>query len=1524
MKLSEISIQRPVLATMMNLALVLFGLVALTRLPVRELPDIDPPVVSVLTVYPGANAAVVETEVTEKLEEAINSIEGIKELTSESREQVSSITIQFDLSREIEAAAQDVRDRVARVRGTLPDDIDEPVISKQDADANPVMWIALYSDRLNTLELSTIAENLMKERLQTVKGVSSVIIGGQKRFAIRLRLDAEKMAAHQVTVSDVSQALAAQNLELPSGRVEGREREMTIQTLGELKTADEFNRLVIRQDAEAPVRLQDIGRAEVGVEDERSIARFVSKPAVGLGIVRQSKANVIEVARGVKKEVERLIPLLPAGVETFVPYDESVFVEDSIHEVWVTLGVAFVLVVLTIFIFLRNIRSTLIPCITIPVSVIGTYMVLSMLGYSVNILTMLALVLAIGIVVDDSIVVLENIYRHIEDGMEPMAAAQQGMKEISFAVIATTLSLVAVFIPLAFQTTVTGRLFVEFAIALAGSVVISSFVALTLTPSMSARILKPMHLVKHGPVFNFFERGLDHFQSHYERILRWALSHRRLVAIGSLVIFALTAWIFTRLDNEFLPAEDKGRLLTFMITPEGSTSEYTDRMMQRVETIVRETPEVQSYFSAIALGREGPGSVNEGFMFIRLKDERTRGVSDIVGGPHGLGATMIGTVEGALAFPIIPKAVSRGFGQSFQLVIQEPDLAKLNSLSQEIGNKLRTSGLLANVRSSYEVTKPELRIHIDRDRAAALGVSVEAISRTLQVLFGGTDLSQIKVGGKEYDVIAQLNRESRLTPADLDRLYVRNNRGDLVQISNVVSYEEGAGPTGINHFNRFRASTLEGTPMGLPLGTVVERVEQMMAADHPEVRYTWAGETSDLKDAGQGFIFVIILALIVVYMVLASQFESLLHPLTIMLTLPIAAFGAFGALWALHGINNLGEGFYGWANYAPNPPAIAKVLSAIVPRIPAMNMNLFSQIGIVLLIGMATKNSILLVEFANQQMHKGKNAMDAMLDAGLIRFRPILMTSFSTILGILPIAIGWGAGGESRRPMGVAAVGGLLTSTFLTLLVIPVAYTLFADLAARLRGRRAARPAVATALTGLLVCLALTGPAQAEEAPVPVDTSPMVTQLDGTNATVQYALIRCVDTALQNNFDIQKARERVRRQYGTVVELRSRLIPNLGMEGLYSESDTTLSKNNPGGFEAKQENWNLGIQVTQSIYAGGGDRAAFKGQKLLEEAAVRDLQSTVNTVLLEVRERFYGVLLARSQIRVQEQNIQLLDEELQSARNKLDAGAVSPFNVLRAEVARANGQPDLIRARNNFRIALQELSRVMGLIWNGPAENDVLDVMGELEFEPFKVTLAEARRVALEQRPELQALSLLAQAQKQNLRVAQAGYQPNLSVFGKYGYENDKTSDDTWDNVDGWQAGAQLAWNFFDGMGTRGRTLQAASDLQLAQLDEEQARLNIDVEVRRAYSSFQEAEELVAATRKVVEQAQESVRLARSRFDVGAATQLDVLQTQQALTEARDNEVQSLHDYQVALARLRKAMGTLDPLAKPELVQKGD
>ncbi len=1497
MVISEISIRRPIFAAMISLAILLFGLVAIQRLSVRELPDIDPPVVNVLTVYPGANAQVVETEVTEKLEESLNSIEGIKTLTSESREQVSSITVEFFLGRDIDLAAQDVRDRVSRVRGDLPDDIQEPVVAKQDADAFPVMWVALFSDQYSTLELTQIAENQIKDRLQTIPGVSSVLLGGRKKLAMRLRLDPDRMAAHRVTIADVERRLRADNIELPSGRIEDREREMSIIARGDLKTPEEFDDLVLRTEGGAQVRLRDIGYAERAAEDERSIARFTGEPAVGLGIVRQSKANVIDVVKRVKAEIERVRPTLPEGVRLEFPYDEAIFVERAISEVWTTLYIAFGLVLVTIFVFLRNLRSTLIPAITIPVSIVGTFLFMYVMGFSINILTMLALVLAIGIVVDDSIIVLENIYRHIEEGMTPLEAAFRGMREIGMAVIATTLSLIAVFIPLAFQTTFTGRLFIEFALAVCGAVAISSFVALTLTAAITPRILKNVSHKRHGRLYMAFERMFEHFQQHYERMLDRALRHRKTAVALSLVILAATAWLYTRLDSEFLPPEDKGRLLAIGITPEGSTVEYTDRMLRQLEHIAKETPEVEMFFAAVALGRAGPGRPNETFMFLRLTEGERKNIRDMINGPRGLMSRMIGDVRGALAFPIIPKAVTRGFGQPFQLVLKDTDLNRLDARTQALIEDLRQAGFLFNLRSAFEFNKPELRLDIDRDRAAEQGISVADISRALQILLGGLDLSTFKEGGKEYKVVAQLRREDRLTPDSLQRVYLRNARGEMVQLANLVSWEEGGGPNAIYHFNRFRSATIEGTPAGVTLGEAMARAEAMIKEKEPGAIYDWAGESSDLRESGKGFYFIAALALIVVFMALASQFESLLHPFTIMLTIPLAAFGAFGLLWVLDGLSVMGNSFYGWANYAPDPPKIAHILAKIFPRISGMNMNLISQIGLVLLIGLATKTSILLVEFANQRVAQGLSPMDAMREAGRLRFRPILMTSLSTILGILPIAIGWGAGGESRRPMGVVALGGLLTSTFLTLLIIPVFYTLFAEWGERLHGRRPARAGVAkTVVTGLLILIGLSLPtfAQSES-----------TQISPRGS---FDLARCLDTAVLQNYDILQARERVRQQYGALVEVRGRVIPQLRVTGVYREQETEL--NMPG---AKSDaSWNIGVEVIQSLYAGGRNAASISGRRFQEDAARFELQSVINRVLLEVRERYFAVLLARSQIRVQEQNIELLQEELQSARNKLDAGAVSPFNVLRAEVALANGRTPLIRARNNYRIAMEELARVLGFPPPAAGQESVLDVVGELEFEDYVSVLAQERSTAFGNRSELKSLELTRQAREQDLRAARGGARPSLDAFAGYQFQNDPLSDSTWDEVHGWRAGLALNWNVFDGMQTRGRALQAASALEQTRLAEEQARLEIDVEVRRAHSKFLEAQELVQATRKVVEQAEESVRLARSRFDVGAATQLDVLQTQTALTEARDNEVQALYDYNIALARLRKATGILD------------
>jgi multidrug efflux pump len=807
--------------------------------------------------------------------------------------------------------------------------------------------------------------------------------------------------------------------------------------------------LVIRTDGIRIVRLRDIGEAREGVEEERSMARYNGRTCIFLGIVKQSKANTVEVANGIKAELELIRGILPLGVALDVAFDESVYVQQAIEEVWLTLAIAFGLVMVVIYLFLRDLRSTLIPMAAIPVSIVATFAILQWMGYSINILTMLALVLAIGVVVDDAIVVLENIYRHIEHGMRPMQAAFKAMDEISFAIIAITVSLVAVFLPLAFQTSTAGRLFVEFAVAVAGSVVVSAFVALSLSPMMAARILKPIDRTKkHNFVVRGFERLLTGVNHAYRGALGWSLSHRWVILLVGLGTLGLMLVFYRALDKDFLPEEDKGRLIAFVVAPEGATIEYTDRMMREMEGILRDTPEVLSYGCVLAPGFSGPGQANSGILFVRLQEGRRRSVQEVVNGPNGLRARLFREVEGAIANVQIPKAIGRGFSAPFQLVIQGQDLDVMDRYLRRSLGELRETGFLLNLRSSFEFNKPELRVEINRDRAAALGVSVEDISRTMQMLFGGLDLSRIKLDGKEYEVIAQLDRYSRLTPQDLDRLYVRNSRGELIQLSSLVTHTAGAAPNVIEHYNRLRSATITATPVGMPLGNVMDVVEPLIRAGLPDGFVSdWAGESRDLRDTTNEVWFVLVLALVIVYMVLAAQFESLVHPFTVMLAVPLAAVGALGLLWLM----NVG----GQAGF--------------LPAVSSMNINLFSQIGLVLLVGLVTKNSILLVEFANHQRTQGASARDAMLEAGIIRLRPILMTAFSTIAGILPIAIGFGAGAESRRPMGMAVVGGLLTSTFLTLLVIPVVYTVLSDLGDYARRRKpvtaGAKPAEAVVET---------------------------------------------------------------------------------------------------------------------------------------------------------------------------------------------------------------------------------------------------------------------------------------------------------------------------------------------------------------------------------------------------------------------------------------------------------------------------
>lgn len=1038
MSLPEFCIRRPIFAIMLNLLIVLFGVVGYLRLPVRELPDVDPPIVTVTTVYRGASAEVMEAEVTERLEQEINTIPGIKTLTSASREEVSVVTVRFNLNVDVDVAAQDVRDRIARARALMPQDIEEPIVAKQDANAQEVLWIALYSDHYSTLELTELGEREFKDRLQTLPGVGGINFGGEKRQAIRIRLDAARMAAHGITPSDIRAVLESDSVELPAGRLENLEREMTVRAFGKLNRPEQLEEIVVRFVNGAPVKLRELAKVEFGVEDERSVARYNRRPAVGLGVVKQSEANAVDVADLVKAEIQRIKPRLPPGVHVEIAYDSSTFVKRAIGEVQETVFMAFGLVLLVMLLFLRNFYSTIIPMLAVPVSLIGVFALLSLLGYSINLLTLLALVLAVGVVVDDAIVVLENIYRHVEEGMSPLEASLKGVREITSAVVAITITLIAVFIPIAFQSSFTGILFREFAYATAGAVAISAFVALTLTPSLCARILKPPG--KHGRVYEWLENRFKAIENRYSKWLGWAVGHKFIVILGGLLVLAGTYGLFQVLPREFLPDDDKGYVFALIFSPEGSTSEYTDKVVRQAEQIASEYPETAGMFSAVALARGSPGEPDFGILFVQMKDGERRTTIELAR-PGGIGSMftrLISEIKGAQVIAILPKASDLA-GEQYQLVLQGSDLTRLEQVARDVRDRFVKEGFLVQPRVNLNFEQPQLQLGFDRDLAASQGVSVREMSEALQLLWGGLDIARYNRGGKEYKVIAQLQRSDRLAPPSLENIYVRAETNQLVKLSSFVVPHEQGSANAINRFARQRAVTMAAQIQGVSLGEAVAKTEKILAEIlPPDVFYRWSGEADEIQEGTAESVQILVMALLIIYMVLAAQFESLRHPFTIMLALPLALFGAFGGIWLLSLINQFAIiKFFAPLDQLPKPLAW---LTTHLPEIPAMTLNVYSLIGLVLLLGLVTKNSILLVEFANQRMGLGATAVQAMLDAGRVRLRPILMTAISTIVGILPVALGLGDATISRRAMGVAVVGGMMTSTFLTLFLVPVVY----------------------------------------------------------------------------------------------------------------------------------------------------------------------------------------------------------------------------------------------------------------------------------------------------------------------------------------------------------------------------------------------------------------------------------------------------------------------------------------------------
>jgi multidrug efflux pump len=1001
MTLSDICIKRPVFATVISLVIVLIGIISYSRLSVRELPKIDEPIVNVTTVYRGASADVIESQVTKPLEDSLSGIEGVDIMTSTSRSEQSDITVRFKLSRNPDSAAADVRDKVSRVRGRLPQGIDEPVIAKTEADAFPTLFIAFASKRHTQVEQSDYANLYIRPRLATLPGAADVRINGERKTSMRIWLDRAKLAAYKLTPADVEDAVRRQNVEIPAGRIESSQREFNVLSQTDLFTPEQFGAMIIRDATGYPVRIRDVARVEIAPASERTITRFRGDAAISLGVVRQSTANTLDLAIAVRKEVEEINKTLPEGMKLTMSYDSSVFIEESTKNVFWTVIEAIVLVAIVIFIFLRNVRATLIPLVTIPISLIGTFTLLYAAGFTINILTLLAMVLAIGLVVDDAIVVMENIYRNMEKGMKPFEAALVGSREIGFAIVAMTITLAAVYAPLAFGQTRTDRLFIEFALALAGAVVVSGFIALTLSPMMCSKLLK--HQPSHGRVYNTIEGFFTWQTEAYRRLLTASLSHRWIAACIWLAFVGISVPLFMNLKSELAPIEDRGVIFGAVSAPEGSTIGYTAGYMRQMEAIYASVPEGSRYF--INAGNPTPDA---GFSVLITKPwaERKRSTVEIANEIR----PQMRAIPGINAFPLTPPTLG-GREKPLQFVVMtQEEYPALARMVERLTEEARKSPTMTNIDSDLRLNQPELRVAVNREKLGDLGVPVETVGRTLETMLGGRVVTRFKQGGEQYDVIVQVAPDDRNTPNDISDIFVRSRSGEMVPLSNLTSLKEAVAPKNLNHFNRLRSATINAEiAPGASLGEALTAMSTAAQTVLPKVQTDLSGQSREFAEGASTLLLTFSLALAFIYLVLAAQFESFVDPFVIMLTVPLSIAGALIALW-----------------------------------LTGNSLNVFSKIGLITLVGLITKHGILIVEFANQLQEQGRSVKDAVIEAAVLRLRPILMTTGATVLGAVPLAIASGAGAESRQQIGWVIVGGMTLGTLLTLFVVPAFYTVFA------------------------------------------------------------------------------------------------------------------------------------------------------------------------------------------------------------------------------------------------------------------------------------------------------------------------------------------------------------------------------------------------------------------------------------------------------------------------------------------------
>jgi HAE1 family hydrophobic/amphiphilic exporter-1 len=1477
MFLSDLSIKRPVFATVLMLTLVTLGVFSYRRLAIDMFPDIEIPVLSVITQYPGASPETVEREVTKKLEQAVNPISGVKHVYSTSREGLSTVIVEFNLEVKINDAAQDARSKISAIRNDLPQGIQEPVIQKLDIGGMAIVSLAVRSPEMTPRELTTLVDRKVKRRIENLPGVGKVDLVGESQREVAVDLDPSRLDALGLGVDEIVAGLSGENVNTPLGRLDRGGQEMPVRVSGKPKEVAGFRSMVVATRGGVPVTLGEIAEVRDTVEERRKLALVNGVPAVAIDVFKQSKANTVGVVDAVTKEIEELRGELPPSVEIQLVRDGSVMIKESVHDVTNTLIIGAVLTVLIVFLFLNSWRSTVITGLTLPISVISSFIVMYFLGMTLNVMTLMALSLAIGLLIDDAIVVRENIVRHLEEGLDHMTAARVGTAEIGLAVLATTMSIVAVFVPVAFMKGIMGRFFFQFGITVAFAVLVSLFVSFTLDPMLSSRWVDPdverignRHAVARA--LDRFNGWFDRTADRYKGLIAWALDHRKAVLAFATIAFVAGIGLFGTLQSEFMANPDQAEFqIKFKTAPDASFEETRGRM-ETVLAELKKMPEVKHTYASIGAG--DTGTVRDARVYVKLvdKSERTKHASVLAAEARERIAPIAGII------PSVEMQSDEFAEKPVMVSIRGEEIPLLKKYAAELKKAVYGIPGIVDLETTLELDLPEYRLVVDRERASDAGLSTPAIARTVGALVGGQAVTTYEdEEGEAVDVRVRLPVEMRRDVTQIGDLRIAVPRGGeapaLVPLSELVKVERATTPSEISRRDLSREVLLTANLDGLPLGTAAEKIREAAAKIDmaPGYQIYFPGEAERMEESFGYMAEALLLAVVFVYLILAAQFESFIDPLSIMLSLPLSIVGMAGML-ALTGDT----------------------------------LSIMSLIGLILLMGLVTKNAILLVDYTKVLRKGGMERREALITAGRTRLRPIMMTTLAMIFGMLPLALGLGQGAEMRAPLGRAVIGGLITSTVLTLLVVPVVYALFDDFAAWLHGRWSKANALEQESLGHTGKAAAKTAAVALLAALLVPSTTLLAAEEGATGPRVLTLSEALAIAAEKNRDVEKAKAYQEWVRGRYVEERAAALPNVSATGSFGRSwDGTYAALTGGLFPSGQTTQSAGLNLSQSLFTWGKVGAAVRAAKDGIAAAEDQLDHYRQAAIRDVTEAFHDVLLARKLEEIAKETLDQRERQLAEAEKKHVLGTVTDYDVLAARVARDNQRPEVIRTASGVLLGLDRLRLVLA------EERGDLDVEGSLEAAPVDVpTFDEAVRTALERRPDLRGLSHNVGIYREFVKIKNADDKPRLDLKANAGWS---WLDAGPVKADGkvWGTGIYFSFPFFDGFATRGRVVQARSDLARAELDLSQAREGVHVQVRSALDQVRVAAEVVQALSGNVAQARRLLEMSEKGHDLGVKTRLEVDDALLNARQAEANLARAKRDYLVALTNLKYAEGTL-------------